>query len=113
MSKDERVIIVDDSSIARDGLTELLKVYGINIITSVDSVESLKKLLDGKTNATLFTVDNRMPHDGDGAIAAKLIRKALPTAKIIGLSSDDVSYGDVNLAKNISGRDLANTIIRM
>lgn len=64
MSEVLKIALVDDQSLCRRGLSELLShCYGFNVLGAVDNIEDLRALLDQKPD--LMVVDLRMkPMDG-------------------------------------------------
>jgi len=116
MSILERVVIVDDKEGIRSGIQASLEVqndiagYNIRVVGEADGVQNLRQLLEGGLDATVFTLDNRMP-GGNGDVAAKIIRELRPTAKIIALTNDIVDWADVHLNRDDKPEVLYKTII--
>jgi DNA-binding NarL/FixJ family response regulator len=111
MGDKERILLVDDHEMTLEMLKRSLESRGFEIIATAKSVESVIALLEnGQTGITLAIIDNRMPKDGDGEKAAALIRKAVPGVKIISHAMWMQEWGDINLEKGATLKEIAEVI---
>jgi CheY-like chemotaxis protein len=113
--KNERILLVDDQKINTQTLQDYLPAYnpedGHLIVGVANSLDELSKLMQSGLNPSLAIVDNRMPKDGDGQKAAKIIRQHSPDTLIASYSSDDnITWGDFNFKKGMKLADLASAI---
>lgn len=82
-----RVVVADDSMLAREGLTRLLKEAGIEVVgQAVDAAELLT--LAHATTPDVVVLDIRMPpnYTDEGLVAASQIREQLPDVGVLLLS---------------------------
>lgn len=104
-------MIVDDHAEVRDQLRRILGEK--NILGEASNVGGVKELimrLDETSIPTHAVVDDMMPKEGDGKVAAQILRDTFHKIKIVSLSSHLQDYGDVNLPKNASISELRNAI---
>ena len=82
-----RIVIGEDSTLFREGLSRLLEDAGHEVVASTSDAVSLVRLVDEHL-PDLAVVDVRMPPDGtdDGARAAKTLRARHPDLGIVLLS---------------------------
>jgi len=111
--KGERILVADDSSIAREGLQRIMESWGSDddhqIIGSASSVEEVRNLLEGGLRPSVAIIDHKMPNVGDGERAAKIVRKLSPQTTIVSMSSDDgVTWGDYNLQKQYRAKEIVD-----
>jgi DNA-binding NarL/FixJ family response regulator len=82
-----RVIVADDSLIAREGIVHLLRESGVDV---VGQAEDGSQLLDSvvRHRPDAVVVDIRMPptHTDEGLVAAGMIRQAYPATAVVVLS---------------------------
>jgi DNA-binding NarL/FixJ family response regulator len=80
-----RVLLVDDHEVVRSGLAVMLKDSGIEIVAEAgggqEAVEQARK-----HKVDVILMDVRMP-DVDGLMALERIRKAMPEARVVMLST--------------------------
>lgn len=117
MGNKEKILIADDTRVAREGLQSLLNAFGPEheIIGMAASVKEVEKMVTSGEKPTVALVDNKMPKLGDGEKAAQIIRNNCPGVKIIAhTSSDDLpSWGDENVYKNLPAREFVALINRL
>lgn len=82
-----RVLLVDDHNLFLEGLTNLLKSEGIQVVgTAHDGLEALAKARQSKPG--LILMDIHMPNC-DGVSATRLIKAEMPEIKIVMLTMSD------------------------
>ncbi len=82
-----RVLLVDDHNLFLEGLTNLLKSEGIQVLgTAHDGFEALAKARHSKPD--LILMDIHMP-DCDGVSATRLIKAEMPEVKIVMLTMSE------------------------
>jgi DNA-binding NarL/FixJ family response regulator len=89
-----RVIIAEDSTLLRSGLTRLLQDEGIEIVADVDDDERLFAVLEKEPDIDLCVVDIRMPptYTDEGMRAAVRIRNERPDVAVLLLSQHVVGH---------------------
>ncbi|MEU5696640.1 response regulator transcription factor [Actinosynnema sp. NPDC020468] len=100
-----RVVIAEDSTLLREGLTRLLAEAGFQITAAVDSAESLLTAV-GAHRPDVAIVDIRMPptHTDEGLRAAVALRRDHPGVGILVLSQYvRVSYAAELLDLGVDG----------
>ena len=82
-----RVVIADDSLIAREGIVSLLRRAGFDVVAQAGSAEKLVRAAD-EHRPDIALVDVRMPptHTNEGLVAAREIRTRHPDVGIVVLS---------------------------
>ena len=82
-----RVVIADDSLIAREGIVSLLRRAGFDVVAQAGSAEKLVRAAD-EHRPDVVLVDVRMPptHTDEGLVAAREIRTRHPDVGIVVLS---------------------------
>ena len=82
-----RIVIGEDSTLFREGLTRLLEDAGHSVVARVGDATSLIAAVDAE-QPDLAIIDIRMPPDrtDDGARAARTLRERLPELGIVLLS---------------------------
>lgn len=68
-------------------------------IKAIHSPIELEDIKDTLKQFTLFLVDNRMPHKGDGERVARMIRDEVPNATIVAFTDDEVQWANLRLGK--------------
>lgn len=108
-----RIIIGDDDSGIREGLQEAMEMFGHEVVGTFPSAQATLSWLSSQENpCDLAILDNSFPPGNGGQVAAHL-REKFPGVKIISLSGENVSWGDVNLAKPSRIREIKETISRL
>jgi two-component system nitrate/nitrite response regulator NarL len=94
MAEDLKIALVDDQSLCRRGLSELLaRCYGFNVLGAVGTIEDLRALI--KENPDLLVMDLRMK-PMDGLAMLEQIRKegcAIP-AVVLTMSDSEADLGN-------------------
>jgi two-component system, NarL family, response regulator LiaR len=119
MSQQIKVMVVDDHTVVRSGLTAFLSVYDeFDLIgEAANGKEAVEKAMRLKPDVILM--DMMMP-EMDGAEATRLIKSAIPETQIIILTSfkdeklvqDALKAGAIGyILKNASADELAKAII--
>ncbi|MFI9817373.1 response regulator [Saccharothrix variisporea] len=82
-----RVVIAEDSTLLREGLTRLLAEAGFSVVAAVEDAESLVAAV-GSHLPDVALVDIRMPptHTDEGLRAAVLLRQRYPAVGVVVLS---------------------------
>jgi DNA-binding NarL/FixJ family response regulator len=100
-----RVIVADDSTLLREGLTRLLEEAGLEVVGQAgDGEELLRKVRAHRPDVAV--VDVRMPptHTDEGLRAAKQIRAEMPETGVLVLSQYvEVAYARDLLAESAEG----------
>lgn len=87
MAEDLKIALVDDQSLCRRGLSELLaRCYGFNVLGAVGTIEDLRALI--KENPDLLVMDLRMK-PMDGLAMLEQIRKEGCTIPAVVLTMSD------------------------
>lgn len=87
MAEDLKIALVDDQSLCRRGLSELLaRCYGFNVLGAVGTIEDLRALI--KENPDLLVMDLRMK-PMDGLAMLEQIRKEGCTIPAVMLTMSD------------------------
>jgi NarL family two-component system response regulator LiaR len=117
-SKNIRVMIVDDHSVVRSGLSTFLMTYDdMELVADVASGEKAVNLCS-ESNPDVVLMDLVMP-GMDGATATRKIREKCPEIQVIALTSfkeKDLVEGALKagaigyLLKDVSANELANAI---
>ena len=84
-----RVAIADDAVLLREGIGQLLRAGGVDVVASVDTAEQLLQLLaDGDHRIDAVVLDIRMPptHTDEGLRALETLRAAGSTVGVLLLS---------------------------
>ena len=113
-----RVLVVDDHTVVRSGLSAFLSVYDdLELVGEAAGGAQAVEICTGR-GADVVLMDLVMP-GMDGAAATKAIREACPQTQVLALTSfkeDDLVKGALQagaigyLLKNISGDELAAAI---
>lgn len=113
-----RVMLVDDHTVVRSGLSAFLLAYeDLELVGEASGGEEAVQLCD-KLNPDVILMDLVMP-GMDGAAATRAIRKKCPNIQVIALTSfkeQELVQGALQagaigyLLKNVSAEDLANAI---
>lgn len=87
MSAPLRVVLVEDSTLLREGLVRLLQEDGVEVLAAVGDAEGLTALVE-RLRPTVVLLDIRLPptHRDEGVRAAIALRKAVPDAGVLLLS---------------------------
>jgi DNA-binding NarL/FixJ family response regulator len=82
-----RVVIADDETLLREGLTRLLAEAGFEVVGAAGDGEALLRLVDAR-RPDLAVVDIKMPpeHREEGLVAAQEIRRRFPSIGVLVLS---------------------------
>lgn len=105
-----KVMIVDDHTLVREGITALLKFYDdVEVVGEAsDGLEAIEKL--GTLKPDIVLMDISMPGLG-GLEATVEIKKRNPDVKVIVLSQyDDMEYVNRFLKANVSGYILKKAV---
>ena len=115
-----RVIVADDHEVVRTGLASLLRDTAIEIVAeAADGDEAVRKTIEHRPDVVLMDV--RMPNR-DGISALEMIRKELPQARVVMLSTYDnptyvarsVALGAADyVLKSVSREELIRVITRV
>lgn len=111
MGEKERILLVDDESANRKSLTRLLEMDGHTVVAEAASVSDVQDIVHSDIDFSLAIVDGWMQRQNDGETSAKILRKQRPEAKILALSLDKQTFGDVNLLRR-DGPDAVLKAIR-
>jgi two-component system, NarL family, response regulator LiaR len=113
-----RVMLVDDHTVVRSGLSAFLLAYeDLELVGEASGGEEAVQICD-KINPDVILMDLVMP-GMDGAAATRAIRKKCPNIQVIALTSfkeQELVQGALQagaigyLLKNVSAEDLANAI---
>jgi len=113
-----RVMLVDDHTVVRSGLSAFLLAYeDLELVGEASGGEEAVQICD-KLNPDVILMDLVMP-GMDGAAATRAIRKKCPNIQVIALTSfkeQELVQGALQagaigyLLKNVSAEDLANAI---
>ncbi|MFA6107580.1 MAG: response regulator [Candidatus Latescibacterota bacterium] len=84
----QRVLLVDDSPVAREKISGVLRDLGCSVIAAVDGIEGLRQLKDHAANLDLVILDIQMPKM-DGITVLRHMRQlpALATVPIVMLTT--------------------------
>jgi DNA-binding NarL/FixJ family response regulator len=98
-----RIVIAEDSTLLRDGLTRMLTDHGHEVVGAIDDAVGLAQLVE-REDADLVVLDVRMPptHTDEGIRAALELRAQWPNLPIIVLSQ----YVEENYASELLAGDL-------
>jgi DNA-binding NarL/FixJ family response regulator len=98
-----RVVIAEDSTLLRDGLTRMLADHGHEVVGAIDDAVGLTQLVE-REDADLVVLDVRMPptHTDEGIRAALELRSQWPDLPIVVLSQ----YVEENYASELLAGDL-------
>ncbi len=99
-----RVVIADDASIVRAGLSSMLAAGGVETVAEVGDADALLEAVD-RCRPDAAVVDVRMPptHTDEGIVAARRIRERHPGTGVLVLSQAlESSYAMRLLAENPS-----------
>ncbi len=98
-----RIVIAEDSTLLRDGLTRMLTDHGHEVVGAIDDAVGLAQLVE-REDADLVVLDVRMPptHTDEGIRAALELRAQWPDLPIIVLSQ----YVEENYASELLAGDL-------
>lgn len=91
-----RVMIVDSSAVFRGLLTKALETAGVQVTSSVFSIESARKEI-GRVDVDVIILDIE-PLGGDGLDALREILQKQPHAHIIVLSRNNHQMADISVA---------------
>jgi len=96
-----RVALADDSTLFREGLAQLLRSVGVEVIAEASDGHQLLALVQSHT-PDVAVIDIRMPptHTDEGLIAAEAIRRAHPDVGVLVLSTYAETPLAVRLLKN-------------
>lgn len=121
MSKQIKILLVDDHEVVRMGLRTLLeRRENIAVVGKAGTVEEAVAAAE-RTEPDVIVMDIRLP-DGSGVDACREIRGQRPETKVIMLTSyadDEAIYGSIMagaagyLLKQTRGQDLASAIGRV
>jgi DNA-binding NarL/FixJ family response regulator len=121
MSKQIKILLVDDHEVVRMGLRTLLERRdNIAVVGEAGTVEEAVAAAE-RTEPDVIVMDIRLP-DGSGVDACREIRGQRPETKVIMLTSyadDEAIYGSIMagasgyLLKQTRGQDLASAIGRV
>ncbi|HEY5640374.1 MAG TPA: response regulator transcription factor [Dehalococcoidia bacterium] len=121
MSKQIKILLVDDHEVVRMGLRTLLeRRENIAVVGEAGTVEEAVAAAE-RTEPDVIVMDIRLP-DGSGVDACREIRGRRPETKVIMLTSyadDEAIYGSIMagaagyLLKQTRGQDLASAIGRV
>jgi CheY-like chemotaxis protein len=115
--ENERILVADDDKTYRRSLSMVIKVFGEEdshkVVGEASSKEEVEAILKGGLRPSIALVDGKFPSYGDGEEAAAIIRKLSPETFIISLSSDLQTWGDENLVKNLSAKELVELITKL
>ncbi len=110
MGERERILVADDQEVVHQGLRNVFELDGHEVVADAYSAEDVKAIVDSPTDFSVACVDGKMPNAGDGARAASYIRAQRPDVKIVSMSVDKQSFGDVDLPKGFRARQLLDII---
>ena len=116
MPKEAKVFLVEDDESVRKMLKVFLSREGHQVILEAGSLEEAlegaKKIIQNGVNLAIVDGLLRLGADSaeDGEMVASTLRQEAPGIKIIGLSCLEVNFGDINLKKPVSFRELAKII---
>jgi DNA-binding NarL/FixJ family response regulator len=98
-----RIVIAEDSTLLRDGLTRMLTDHGHEVVGAIDDAVGLAQLVE-REDAELVVLDVRMPptHTDEGIRAALELRAHWPDLPIVVLSQ----YVEENYASELLAGDL-------
>ncbi|MCI0159195.1 response regulator transcription factor [Leifsonia shinshuensis] len=87
-SRPLRVAIADDAVLLREGIGQLLRAGGVDVVASVDTAEQLLQFLDDEDSIDAVVLDIRMPptHTDEGLRALETLRAAGSTVGVLLLS---------------------------
>jgi YesN/AraC family two-component response regulator len=117
-----RILIIDDESLVRTFLREVLETAGHQVMEGANGDEAIRIFADFRPDVLI--VDVIMP-DQDGLYAIREIRRSMPKAKVIAMSGMHSLAGfdylkpavklgaDVALYKPFAPRDLLRTIEKL
>ena len=121
MSKQIKILLVDDHEVVRMGLRTLLeRRENIAVVGEAGTVEEAVAAAE-RTEPDVIVMDIRLP-DGSGVDACREIRGQRPETKVIMLTSyadDEAIYGSIMagasgyMLKQTRGQDLASAIGRV
>jgi DNA-binding NarL/FixJ family response regulator len=82
-----RVVIADDELLLREGVAQLLRAAGIDVVATVGDADELM-LRVARTRPDVALIDIRMPptHREEGLVAAQAIRAEYPATGVLVLS---------------------------
>lgn len=110
MSEKERILVADDMRVVHSSLRIIFEIGGHEVVADAYNPDEVEAIVDSQIDFSVACVDGKMPEEGDGARAASYIRAKRPSVKIVSISVDKQSFGDVNLLKDFSARELLNLI---
>lgn len=93
-----RIVIVDDSSLFRQGLASLLTAAGLEVAAELGSTDALSAVMT-RARPDVVLLDVRMPptHTDEGIAAALALREGFPDTGVLVLST----YAEVEWARRL------------
>ena len=84
----DRVLIVEDDAGIREALAECIGSLGIEVVTSSDGEEGLRKLRPGRPLPDVILLDLRMPRlDGNGFLEVLRANRATAEIPVVAMSA--------------------------
>jgi DNA-binding NarL/FixJ family response regulator len=82
-----RVVVADDSLLTREGIVQLLRAAGIDVVGQAEDADGLLREV-ARTAPDAAVVDIRMPptHTNEGLVAAQHLRSGYPAVAVLILS---------------------------
>jgi len=117
----ETVFVVEDESVLRELVREILTAQGYHVVEAVDGVEALDKWGENRKKVDLLLTDIAMPRGVSGRDLAEKLRKDEPHLPVIFSSgysqemivrNDDTVQGATYLSKPYHPADLAQAVRR-
>jgi DNA-binding NarL/FixJ family response regulator len=82
-----RVVVADDSLLTREGIVQLLRTAGVDVVGQAEDADGLLREV-ARTAPDAAVVDIRMPptHTNEGLVAAQRLRSGFPAVAVLILS---------------------------
>jgi CheY-like chemotaxis protein len=111
-----KLLVVDDDSMLRECIVQILSSKGYLVVEAKDGVEALMEIRQSRDEISLVLMDVMMPRM-DGIAATALIKLADPSMKVILMSGKmpealEAGKADAFLCKPFQSKDLIEVVQR-
>lgn len=96
-----KVFVVEDDEALRRMLVTILRRGGHEVLLQAGNMRRALEEADGieRLGISVAVIDGAFPSEGDGASLATILKKRVPSIKIVSLAGAMQSWGDGNLQK--------------
>lgn len=88
------VVIVDDEKSVRDSMTDLLSIWGCQVISARSAVDAVSLLGETENDPTLLIIDRQLAHGEDGRDVIRLLREEANGDTPAILMTGDIKSGE-------------------